>query len=83
MEFVLCKKGKCVGEAVPTYFFLSLHIKRKEGVGAKDFNHVCKFLSFPTKRREEDRTFLGGKYMSVLLPPCVFTSPRGVPRCHV
>ena len=48
-----------MGEAVPTYFFLSLHIK-KEGVGAKDFNHVCEFSSFPTKRSEEDRTFGGG-----------------------
>ena len=40
-----CVKRKVWGRLyIPTYFFLSLHKKRKE-VGAKDFNHVCEYLS--------------------------------------
>ena len=33
-----------------TYVLLSLPPHNKEKVGAKDYNHVCGFSSFPTKK---------------------------------
>ena len=44
------------------------------------FNHVCRLSLFPTKRREDNRTFRVVLWAvhECTSPPCVFTSPGGV-----